>query len=336
MTQSLNNQMIQSKSAPLVCVLGATGFIGGHIARAAQAQGWRVRAGRRRDGFVGAIGDVPVDWVRADLSDINTLREAMRGCDLLFHAAAAYPQDFRHIDQAVNRARAEMGNVLQVAQALGIRRVIYTSSLTTLGPSGDERTSYRSGSLRSAYYEAKLAMEQMALQAADKIDLVALLPTAVFGPGDIKPTTSIVIREAADGHVPVYFDATLNAVDVRDVALAHIAAVTRAQRGERYAIGGHNIALRDFLNLIARCANRAAPNIQLSRNLLKRVIQIADAIPFITLPENFRAFEQWRAIDDRKARAALAYPVRPLEETVRDTIAWFREHAKRRGSSSGS
>jgi len=313
-----------------VCVLGATGFIGGHIARAAQAQGWRVRAGRRRDGAVGAIGDVPVDWVRADLGDIASLREAMCDCELLFHAAAAYPQDFRHIDREVNRARTEMESVLQVAQEMGIRRVIYTSSLTTLGPSGDERTSYQPGSLRSAYYEAKLAMEQIALQTADKIDIVALLPTAVFGPGDIKPTTSIVIREAADGHVPIYFDATLNAVDVRDVALAHIAAVTRAQRGERYAIGGHNIALRDFLNLIARCAHRPAPNIKLSRGLLKGIIQLADAIPFISLPENFRAFEQWRAIDDGKARAALAYPVRPLEDTVRDTIAWFREHASQK------
>lgn len=313
-----------------VCVLGATGFIGGHIARAAYAQGWRVRAGRRRDVTVGAIGDVPVDWVRADLGDIASLREAMRDCELLFHAAAAYPQDFRHIDQEVNRARAEMSRVLEVAQESGIRRVIFTSSLTTLGPSGDERTSYSSGTLRSAYYEAKLAMEQMALQAADRLDIVALLPTAVFGPGDIKPTTSIVIREAADGHVPVYFDATLNAVDVRDVALAHIAAVTRAKRGERYAIGGHNIVLRDFLNLIAQCAQRPAPKIKLSRGLLKGIIQIADAIPFVTLPENFRAFEQWRAIDDGKARTALAYPVRPLEQTVRDTIAWFRENSPQR------
>ena len=317
-----------------VCTLGATGFIGGHIARAAHAHGWQVRATRRKPGFAGAIPDVPVEWVQADLNDVTSLRAAMRDCEILFHAAATYPQDFRHIDGEVRQATTEMGNVLQAAQAEGVRRMIYTSSLSCLGPSGDESTSYTPGSIRSAYYEAKFAMEQLALQFAqdNDLDIVVLLPTAVFGPGDIKPTTGVIIREAALGHVPVYFDATINAVDARDVAQAHINAVQHGQRGERYLIGGHNVTLYEFLSLIAQCAGRKPPRIQLSRNTLKRLVQIADALPFVSLPENFRTFEQWRPLNDAKARQTLGYTVRPLEVTVRDTLEWFRAQHQRMGS----
>ena len=306
-----------------ICVLGATGFIGGHIARAAQAQGWQVRAARRTANATGAIADVPVEWVSADLGDRAALREAMRGCDILFHAAATYPQDFRHIAAEVQRAKTEIEHVLHAAREANVRRVIYTSSLTTIGPSGDESTSYTPGSVRSAYYEAKFAMEQLVLQAAQHMDMVMLLPTAVFGPGDVKPTTGIIIREAAQGRVPVYFDATINAVDARDVAQAHVAAVSHAQRGQRYIIGGHNITLYDFLSVIAQCAGRKPPRIKLSRRLLKGLVQMADALPMINLPENFRTFEHWQPINDAKARRELGHISRALEVTVRDTLAWF-------------
>jgi dihydroflavonol-4-reductase len=201
-------------------------FIGGQIARAALARGWRVRPVRRRPGAVGAIGDLSVAWAQADLRDRAALVEAMRGCAVVFHAAASYPQGSRNLEQAVAEVRAEMMNVLDAARATGVARLIYTSSLTTLARRYvpgmaplDKRDVYAAGAARSAYYEAKLAMEQIALTARD-LDVVVLLPTAVFGPGDVKPTTSLVIREAGRGRIPLYFDA----VDGRDVATAHLAA----------------------------------------------------------------------------------------------------------------
>lgn len=313
-----------------VCVLGATGFIGGQIARAAVEAGWRVRAVRRDPTRTGAIGELSVEWVQADLCDGDALAAAMRGCALVFHAAAAYPQG-RRISQAVAAARAEMQRVLDAARAADVQRLIYTSSLTTLARravSGaatlpaTEQDYYAPGTANSAYYEAKFAMEQMALHARD-IEVVTLLPTAVMGPGDLKPTTSIVIREVARGRVPFYFDAVVNIVDGRDVARSHLAAATKGRPGERYNLGGHNLALRDALAIIARIAGRRPPRIRLSRAWLAWLVKLTDALPVVHLPDHLRMFEWWGPVSSAKAERELGHVARPFEETVRDTLRWF-------------
>lgn len=311
------------------CILGATGFIGGQIARAAVARGWQVRAVRRRPAATGAIGDLPVEWAQADLRDARSLVAAMRDCEVLFHAAAAYPQDFRHIERAVAEASAEMQRVLDAAREAGVRRVIYTSSLTTLAQrftpgmrALDERDFYTPGTAHSAYYEAKRAMEQLALAARD-LEVVALLPTAVFGPGDVKPTTSLVIREAARGRIPIYFDAVINCVDGRDVAASHVAAAERGRMGERYVLGGHNLTMRELLETVDRCQGMRRRRLHISRGLVRAVIRLADALPFVSLPENVRTFEFWGPVSSRKAEVALGHAARPFAETVRDTLRWF-------------
>ncbi len=311
------------------CVLGATGFIGGQIARVAVARGWRVRAVRRRPGAVGAIGDLSVVWTQADLHDRAALIEAMRGCAVVFHAAASYPQGSRNLEQAVAEARAEMTNVLDAARAAGVERLIYTSSLTTLARryvSGmvplDERDVYTAGAARSAYYEAKLAMEQIALTARD-LDVVVLLPTAVFGPGDVKPTTGLVIREAGRGRIPIYFDAVINAVDGRDVATAHLAAAERGRASERYILGGHNLTLRALLEAVDRCQGVRRRRLRLPRALVGALVHLGDALPLVALPDHLRMFTFWCPVSAQKAARELGHVARPIEETIRDTLAWF-------------
>lgn len=315
-----------------VCVLGATGFIGGHIARAAAGQGWQVCAIRRNPNNTGAIPDVPVEWFTGNLNDVDSLRRAMRDCDVVFHAAAAYPQNFRAIEREVSLARTEMENVLQAARTAHVSRLIYTSSITTIGqpPPGriaDERDAYRAGQVKSAYYEAKHAMERLALRQYGEPDIVVLIPSAVFGPGDIKPTTGIVIREAMRARIPVYFDAAINAVDVRDVAISHINAVTRGKHGERYILGGSNVTLLELLRTTCELAGVAPPRLRLPRGFMHLVVRAADALPFVSLPENFRAFAHWQPVSSTRAVAELGLPTRDLRDTLRDTIAWFREHA---------
>jgi dihydroflavonol-4-reductase len=324
-----------------VCVLGATGFIGGQIARAASAAGHPVRAARRNPNNAGAIADVPVEWVSANLNDAGSLVQAMQGCEVLFHAAASYPEDHRHIAQAVMDAQSEMRRVLDAARQAGVRRVIYTSTLTTMErilplPQGegrgegillDETCFYQPGSAQSAYYEAKFAMEQIALHTRD-IDVVVLMPTAVFGPGDVKPTTGIVIREAALGHIPVYFDAVLNAVDARDVAAAHLAAMEKGNVGERYAIGGHNLTLLELLSTVAKVAGKFPPRVKVSRGLLAGAIHAIDALPFTNLPDHIRMFEFWAPVNSSKAERELGHTARPFEHTVRDTLSWFAANTK--------
>ena len=116
------------------CILGATGFIGGQIARAALAQGWQVRGLRRRPQTTGAIGDLEIEWVSGDLADLASLVTAMRGCPLLFHAAGYYPHRARDISETVRHGVTGMRNVLAAAATAGVKRLVYTSALTTVGP----------------------------------------------------------------------------------------------------------------------------------------------------------------------------------------------------------
>jgi dihydroflavonol-4-reductase len=315
-------------------VLGGTGFIGGQIVRAALEAGYQVRALRRQH-IVGALGDVAdhVEWVTGDLDDLDSLVAAATGCEVLFHAAAHYPHDSRDIPTEVAYAEAQMGNVLEAARRARVERLIYTSSLTTVGPPSqpgrlaDERDFYIPGTSNSAYYEVKYVMEQLALQAAaEGLPVVILLPTAVFGPGDVKPTTGQLLVEVAKGRVPVYFDAVINTVDGRDVATAHIAALERGQIGQRYIVGGHNLTLRQGLTIAAEAAGLAPPQFKLPRALVKAAVRLGDLLPGVELPENGRTLQFWQPLSSLKAERELGLTPRPFEQTARDTVAWFREN----------
>ncbi|TET49408.1 MAG: NAD-dependent epimerase/dehydratase family protein [Anaerolineales bacterium] len=213
------------------CVLGATGFIGGHVARAALARGWSVRALRRRPEATGAIGDLEVDWVLGDLYDPPSLVEAMAGCRVVFHSAGYYPTRRSSVRAAVEHAVAGVRNVLDAASEAGVDRLVYTGVFTTVGPPDDparmanEGDAYTPGSVPNRYYESKWAMEREILGAAPAgLETIALLPTAVLGPGDVKPTTGGLLLAAGRGLLLGYVDAVTNIIDVRDVAAAHIAA----------------------------------------------------------------------------------------------------------------
>jgi dihydroflavonol-4-reductase len=315
-------------------VLGGTGFIGGQIVRAALSAGYHVRVLRRRHS-VGALEDVAdhVEWVTGNLDDLDTMVAGAKGCDVLFHAAAHYPHSSRDIPAEVAYAEAQMARVLEAARQAGLQRLIYTSSLTTVGPPSqpgrlaDERDFYTPGTSGSAYYEAKYVMEQMALRAATEgLPVVILLPTAVFGPGDVKPTTGQLLVEVAKGRVPVYFDALINVVDGRDVAATHVAAVERGRVGQRYIVGGHNLTLWQGLAIATQAAGVAPPQFKLPRALVKAVVRLGELLPGVELPENGRTLQFWQPLSTLKAERELGLTPRPFEQTARDTVAWFREN----------
>jgi len=308
-------------------VLGATGFIGGHIAREAAARGWHVRALRRDPNSVGAIGDVNVEWVTGHLADRSALGEAMRGCGVVFHSAGAYPHGTRQIDRDVQSALEQMRNVIAAARETRPGRLIYTSSFTTIGLPGepqrpaDERDLYRPDTAGDAYYEAKWAMEVEALNSG--LPLVALNPAAVFGPGDVHLAVSEIVIRAAQGRVPFYFDATFGAIDVRDVAAAHLNAVERGRVGERYILSNHNLTLRDGLALIAQAAGRRPPSIHIGPGLLNALIAIGKYLPG-GMVGHLRAMRFWQPLNNHKAVTELGLPSRPLADTLRDALAWFK------------
>jgi dihydroflavonol-4-reductase len=310
-------------------VLGATGFIGGHIAREAAARGWQVRAVRRDPCAVGAIGDVNVEWLTGDLSQRSSLVEAMRGCEVVFHSAGAYPHGTRQIGREVQSALDQMRNVIGAARETQPNRLIYTSSFTTIGLPGDpgrladERDRYRPGTAGDAYYEAKWAMEVEALHSG--LPLVVLNPAAVFGPGDVHLAVSEIVIMAAQGRVPFYFDATFGAIDVRDAAAAHLNAVDRGRLGERYILSNHNLTLKDGLKLIAQAAGRRPPAIHIGPRLLNAIIALGKYLPGGMLG-HLRTMRYWQPLNNGQAVAELGLPSRPLADTLRDALAWFRAH----------
>ena len=300
-----------------------------------------MRALRRRPDAVGAVGDVAdrLEWIQGELpfghSEVRraegSLREAMRDCDVVFHAAAPYPHAERDIAGWVSRSVTQMRTVLQAANDAKVSRFIYTSTLTTIGfprePGGlaDERSFYVPGTSRSIYYESKFAMELEAFRAAaDGLPAIILNPTAVFGPGDIKPTTGEVLLRIAKGQIPVYFDAVVNSVDVRDVAAAHITAAERGRVGQRYILGGHNLTLQEVLTTTAQVSGIQPPRWKLSTRTVDAVIRSSDWLR-LPLPDLVKTIRQWQPLNSEKAQRELGLTARPFKDTARDTIAWFRE-----------
>ena len=319
-------------------ILGSTGCIGNNVTRACLAAGWSVRAFRRATSPTWMLDGLDVEHVVGDLTEPRSLVDAMRGCDMVFHAAAYYPRHSLDVDGSLRDAVLGMRNVLDAAKGTGIGRLIFTSSLTTLGPPSEpgrlanERDFYLPGSTHSAYFESKWAMEAEAWRAvATGLPLVIVNPTAVFGPWDVGPTTGEILVNVAKGRFPVWVDLEANVVDARDVAQGHLLAAEHARPGHRYILGGDNLNVRHALTIAAREAGASPPRWQISLRMISTLVRAGEALgrlPLIEpLPlEHLKTMREWRALDCSKAQRELGFVHRPFLETIRDTLAWFREY----------
>jgi dihydroflavonol-4-reductase len=319
-----------------ILVLGATGFIGGHIALCALRRNWEVIGLQRDPKRFGHLKRVQIQWVLGDLMDSNSLYKAMQGMDVIFHAAAFYPKsgEISEVPAQIAYAEREMQNVIQAARKANVERLIYTSSLTTIGHPdfkenrlADERDFYKPGSLsKSAYYESKIVMEQIFMDACSQgLPGVVLNPTAVFGPGDLNLSMASLLIAVAKGWMVVWIPGFVNVVDVRDVAECHITAVDKGQIGERYIIGGHNYTIREALQEVALVAGVKPPRFKISLGLLHGITVMGDIFPFLKLPSNhMRAIHLWQGYNTLKAQQALELSPRPFHDTVQDSLNWLK------------
>jgi dihydroflavonol-4-reductase len=320
-----------------VLVLGATGFIGGHIAKKAQEAGWEVHGFRRNPQAQGQLSGLPIHWHNGTLEDYPSLLEAMTGMDYVFHAAASYPGDGnpKHVKAHVEAGVSQIKNVIRGIREARVRRLIYTSSLTTIGapPAGedrlaDERDFYQQGSLPdNGYHEVKIAMETLVLEATQVgYDIVILNPALVLGPGDVHLATGEIVVMIAQGKAIAVPPGVVNIVDVRDAAEAHIKAARIGRTGERYILGGNNYTVMEAAGTIASIAGVSSPKFTLSPRIIDLYIKLADILPFIPFPpDHLRAYQTWQGYNTDKARQELELRSRLLEETARDSIKWFRE-----------
>jgi dihydroflavonol-4-reductase len=319
-------------------VLGSTGCIGNNVVRACLEAGWKVQAFHRASSKTWMLDGLQVGHAIGDLMDPASLVTAMRGCDVVFHAAAYYPLHSLDMAGSLRDAVSEMRNVLHAAAETGVGRLVYTSTLTTLGPPAEpgrltnEGDFYLPGSTNSAYFESKWAMEAEAWRAiAGGLPLVIVNPTAAFGPWDAKPATGEILLNVAKGRLPAWLDLEINVVDARDVGQGEVLAAQRGHVGQRYILGGENLALREALAVAALEAGVRPPRWRVSLGLVRAVVRIGEALGHLPLVrplplEHFKTMSEWRAINTDKARRELGFQPRPFVDTVRDTLAWFREY----------
>jgi len=318
-----------------VLVIGATGFIGGHIAKKALDEGWQVNALRRTPQTTGHLTEDLVHWVSGNLDDQPSLVNAMTGMDFVFHAGGWYPTDQnpKISEHSVRLAAVQMERVISAAREARIGRLVFTSSLTTIGlpPAGEERSAteddfYLPGTLpKNAYYEGKYVMENLALEAAGEgLDIVILNPTLIFGPGDTKLSSSEILVMIAKGQARAVPAGMINIIDVRDVAEAHISGAKNGRSGERYILGGLNFTIMEAVKIIAEIAGVKPPDFVLPNSLIDLFIKAGDWIPFIPYaPYHLKAYQHWQGFQTDKAKNEIKLTTRPLKETARDSIEYF-------------
>ncbi len=321
-------------------VTGASGFIGSAVVRALLQAGHAVRVLLRARSDRRNIEGLPVSVATGDLIDRASLERAVEGCEALFHVAADYriwvpnPDDIYRVNVTGTR------DLMLAAGAAGVKRVVYTSSVATLGLNGDhspsnEDTPVTLAEMIGHYKRSKYLAEQEVHKLVQEAGLPAVIvnPSAPVGPRDIKPTpTGRLVLDAAKGRMPAYVDTGLNVVHVDDVGAGHVLAFERGRVGQRYILGARNMTLIDILQAIARISGRRPPRLRVPANVILPFAYVSEiwarltgAEPRISV-DGVRLARKYMFFSIDKARRELGFDPRPVEEALHDAIGWFREH----------
>jgi dihydroflavonol-4-reductase len=319
-------------------VTGATGFVGAAVARALSSAGWQVRALVRGGSDRSNLGALPIEVVEGDLADGSSLERALEGCAGLFHVAADYRLGARDPAPLYRTNVDGTRNILNAARTVGVPRIVYTSSVATIGiPSdgspGEERTPVALSSMIGHYKRSKYLAEEVAREAVQSgMSVVIVNPSTPVGPGDIKPTpTGQLVLDAARGRMPAYVDTGLNVVHVDDVAAGHLLAFERGRAGERYILGGEDMTLQTILAQIARLVGRTPPRVRLPYAAVLPVAYLAEGFARISgrsgrvTLEGVRMSRKRMFFSSAKAASELGYRWRPPLEAFEDAVRWFRE-----------
>jgi dihydroflavonol-4-reductase len=319
-------------------VTGATGFVGAAVARSLLQRGWQVRALVRQGSDRRQLRQLAVEIATGDLVQPATLGPALVACDALLHVAADYRLGALDPGQLYRTNVEGTRNILDAARHAGTARIVYTSSVATIGlpadgSPGQEDTPVTLGDMVGHYKRSKFLAEQVAREAARAgAPVVIVNPSTPIGPGDVKPTpTGQVVLDAAAGRTPAFIDTGLNIVHVDDVAAGHLLALERGRIGERYILGGQDMTLREILGEIARLVGRSPPRVRLPRALVLPIAYAAEAVARITgrpgriTVEAVRMAKKRMYFSSAKAARELGYHWRAPALAFADAVRWFQE-----------
>jgi len=324
-----------------VLLTGATGFVGAAVLRRLVAAGEAVRVLARPGSDRRNLDGIECRVAEGDLTDPASLRRAVAGCSGLMHVAADY-RLWVPDPRVLYRTNVEgTRDLLRAAAEAGVSRIVYTSSVATLGINADgtpanESTPVALADMIGDYKRSKFLAEAEVRRLIEEESVPAVIvnPSAPIGPRDVKPTpTGRLIVEAATGRIPAFVDTGLNVVHVDDVAEGHMLAYTRGAIGRRYVLGAEDMALRDILVHVATMVGRRPPRVRLPRLPLYPVAFAAEAIarirgrgePLVTV-DGLRMSRKLMYFSSDRAKRELGYSPRPAAAAIRDAVAWFGEH----------
>jgi dihydroflavonol-4-reductase len=322
----------------LAFVTGATGFVGSHVARVLALQGAELRLLVRSSSDLRNIQELRAEQVTGDLRDAAGLKKAVSGCEVIFHVAADYRLWVRDPDEMYRSNVEGTRAVLEAAKANGVRRVVYTSSVATMGFGSNghlanEDSPVSLANMIGPYKRSKFMAEKIALQAGkSEIDVVVVNPTTPVGEQDIKPTpTGRIVVDFLKKKFPAYVDTGLNLVDVADCARGHAAALEKGRSGERYILGGENLTLKQILDKLGAIAGLPSPKIRvpyviaLATGVVDEVItgRLLKREPRATI-DAVRMGRKKMFVSSEKAERELAWKTVPVDRALRRAVEWFR------------
>nr|MBN1228435.1 NAD-dependent epimerase/dehydratase family protein [Anaerolineae bacterium] len=319
-------------------VTGSTGGLGANLVAALNRRGVEVVGLRRKTSLDDAVKGLDLTFMTGDVLDVDSLRRAAEGVDWVFHLAAI-ADDWNFPAELVYRVNVDGAkNMMQAALEAGVKRFVLTSSAGALVPPSpgmtldDETKTFGMNPRQWAYGHSKhLAEQTMQDYVFRGLDAVAVLPSAVMGPGDLKFISGELIVRAVKREVFPLPEGGLNFIDMRDAAEGHIAAVEKGRPGERYILSGHNMTHTEALQIISQVLGIPVRRIKLPRWGLPPAAGLVMGLRRmrVKLPiEHARVLlsGSYLYYDNSKAVRELGLTIRPFEDTVRDTYRWYYEH----------
>jgi len=322
-----------------ILVTGATGFLGSHVARKLVERGERVRILLRKTSRTSNIEDIDAERAYGDILDIDSVKEALKGCDTLYHVAgivSSRKSDYGRMEEINVKGTF---NVFSSALEAGVKKAVYTSSVAAIGvdPNGgiaNEETPFTLEPMGIQYLNTKYYAEKEALKFYQKgLPLVIVNPSIVIGPGDIYLSSTALIVWYCKRKFPGYMDGGVNVVDVEDVAEGHILAAEKGRVGERYILGNKNLSIMECFSLLERVTGIPSPKrkvpyfVALTAGFIReRIIRVSSPSFVLQDVDSAKAGRLYWYFDSSKAVRELGFPQTPVEESLKKTIKWFRDN----------
>ena len=343
----------------LAFITGATGFLGSHVARVLAEQGAELRLLVRPSSDLRNLDGLNADRVVGDLRDAASIEKALSGCDVVFHVAADYRLWVRGRDSnEMYRSNVEgTRSLLEAARKQRVRRVVYTSSVATMGfvsnhaaaelrsawtgegarphtnAVADEESPVSLGDMIGHYKRSKFMAEQVAIETARSgVDVVIVNPTTPIGERDIKPTpTGRIVVDFLKRKFPAYVETGLNLVDATECARGHVQALEKGRSGERYILGGENLTLKQILDRLAAITGLPSPTVKLpyifalAAGVVDEMVtgRVLGREPRVTI-DTVRMGRKMMFVSSAKAERELGWRTVPVDGALRRSVEWFR------------